>query len=135
MELKSKHEQILEIVDQVLTASHKLGVTHNIAEDYEFNGRQIHINGQELINFGSCSYLGLELDPRLKAGVIDAVQRYGTQFSTSRVYVSAPLYKEVEDLLGKMFNQPVILAPSTTLGHISNIPVLIGDNDAVILDS
>lgn len=134
MELKSKHEQILEIVDEVLTTTHKLGITHNIAEDYEFNGRLLHINGEELINFTSCSYLGLELDPRLKAGVIDAVQRYGTQFSTSRAYVSAPLYKDIEDLLGKMFHQPVILAPTTTLGHLSNIPVLIGDHDAVILD-
>src|ERR1051325_7665120 len=34
-----------------------------------------------------------------------------------------------------MYNQPVVIAPSTTLGHISNIPVLVGDNDAVILDS
>ncbi len=135
MELKSKHEQILDIVDEVSSTVSKLGIAYCTTEDYELDGRIVHINGQELLSFGSCSYLGLELDPRLKAGAIDAVQRYGTQFSSSRSYLSVSLYSEIENLLGQMFNQPIVLAPTTTLGHLSNIPVLIGDNDAVILDS
>lgn len=135
MKLKSKHEQILDIVDQVSSTVSNLGIAYCTTEDYELHGRKIHINGAELLNFGSCSYLGLELDPRLKAGVIDAVQRYGTQFSSSRAYVSVTPYYEMENLLRQIFGQPVILAPTTTLGHLSNIPVLIGDNDAVILDS
>ena len=135
MELKSKHEQILDIVDQVSTTVSNLGIAYCSTEDYELNGRIIHVNGAELLSFGSCSYLGLELDPRLKAGAIDAVQRYGTQFSSSRSYLSVSLYSELEDQFRKMFNQPIVIAPSTTLGHMSNIPVLVGDNDAVILDS
>src|SRR5258708_18381716 len=49
--------------------------------------------------------------------------------------MSVTLYAEIEELLSQMFGQPVILAATTTLGHLSNIPVLIGDNDAVILDA
>lgn len=134
-EEKSKHEQILDIVDQVLTASNELGITQVATEDEELNGRHIRINGKDMINFGSCSYLGLELDPRLKAGAIEATQRYGTQFSSSRAYVSVGLYTELEALFTKMFNQPVIMCPSVTLAHLSNIPVLVGDHDAVILDA
>jgi 7-keto-8-aminopelargonate synthetase-like enzyme len=134
-ELKSKHEQIIEIVDQVLTASTKLGITQCATEDYQLDGRFIRIKGNDMLNFGSCSYLGLELDARLKAGAIDAVQRYGTQFSSSRAYVSVGLYTEAEELLEKIFKQPVILASTVTLGHLSNIPVLVGDRDAVILDA
>src|ERR1700690_187706 len=122
MELKSKHEQILDIIDQVSTTVSNLGIAYCTTEDYELNGRIIHVNGAELLSFGSCSYLGLELDPRLKAGAIDAIQRYGTQFSSSRAYLSVTPYTEMEDKLRKMFGQPVILAPTTTLGHMSNIP-------------
>ncbi|HNQ11743.1 MAG TPA: aminotransferase class I/II-fold pyridoxal phosphate-dependent enzyme [Bacteroidia bacterium] len=132
---KSKHEQVLELIDQVSTIASQLGIAHLTTEDYELDGRKICVNGSDLLNFGSCSYLGLELDYRLKAGAIDAAQRYGTQFSSSRAYVSVTLYSEAEDLFRKIFNKPVILAPTVTLGHLSNIPVLVGDNDAMILDS
>src|SRR5206468_2324040 len=37
---------------------------------------------------GSCSYLGLELDQRLKNAGKDAIDKYGMQFSSSRAYVS-----------------------------------------------
>ncbi|HLG34546.1 MAG TPA: aminotransferase class I/II-fold pyridoxal phosphate-dependent enzyme [Bacteroidia bacterium] len=133
-ELKSKHQQLIEIIDQVLTSSSKLGITQLTTEDERFDGRHVRVNNSDLINFGSCSYLGLELDKRLIAAAVDAVQRYGTQFSSSRAYMSVTLYSEIESLLGKIFNKPVTLASTVTLGHISNIPVLVGDHDAVIYD-
>jgi len=49
--------------------------------------------------------------------------------------VSSVFYRESEELLTKMFGKPVLLLQSLTLGHMSNIPILVGDNDAVILDS
>jgi len=134
-EEKSKHEQIIEIVDQVVTASTELGIAHVATEDDELDGRHIRINGKDLLNFGSCSYLGLELDPRIKAGAMEATQRYGTQFSSSRAYVSVGLYTELETLFNKIFNKPVIMCPSVTLAHLSNVPVLVGDQDAVIMDA
>ena len=86
--------------------------------------------------FGSCGYLGLGgRDERLKAGAIEAINRYGTQFSSSRAYVSSYYYEESEDLLRKMFGRPLLLLQSLTVGHMSNIPILVGNDDAVILDS
>ncbi len=97
-------------------------------------GRIIHLEGRPLINFRWCSYLGLEMHPRLKQGTIDAVLRYGTQFASSRCYLSAPPYRELEHLLQRIVDAPVLVTPTTTLGHLTAIPTLIGENDAVIMD-
>lgn len=126
---------VLNMISDVAAITTKLGIVHNNTEDYELDGRHIRILGKDLLYFGSCGYLGLEFDERLKAGAIDAIKRYGTQFSSSRAYVSSVFYKEAEELLEKMFKQPVILLQSLTLAHMSNIPILVGDNDAVIMDA
>jgi 7-keto-8-aminopelargonate synthetase-like enzyme len=74
------------------------------------------------------------MHPRLKQGTIDAVLRYGTQFASSRCYLSAPPYRELEHLLQRIVDAPVLVTPTTTLGHLTAIPTLIGENDAVIMD-
>lgn len=112
----------------------KRGLMFHAAEDVALNGRTIQVEGQEWLNFGSCSYLGLEMHPALKEGVIDAVSRFGTQFSSSRAMVSAPPYAELEDLLGQVFGETVLLSASTSMGHVGTIPMLIGEEDAIILD-
>jgi 7-keto-8-aminopelargonate synthetase-like enzyme len=98
------------------------------------DGRTLTLDGRSTLNFGSCSYLGLELDPRMREAVCEAVMRYGTQFSSSRTYMSAPLYPQLEESLGLMFGGHVLVVPSTSLGHIAALPVLIGSDDAVVLD-
>jgi 7-keto-8-aminopelargonate synthetase-like enzyme len=135
-ELKNKHEMVVDIMTQVATIATKLGIVHNNNEDVSLDGRHLTIRGNKLLYFGSCGYLGLEHDNRLKAGAISAIEKYGTQFSSSRAYVSSSFYQESEALLSKMFfNKPVLLLQSLTVGHISNIPILVGNDDAVIMDS
>jgi 7-keto-8-aminopelargonate synthetase-like enzyme len=135
MEQKSKHEQVLEIVNEVATLASQLGIVHNETEDISLDGRHITIRGQKLLFFGSCSYLGLEHDARLKAAAMEATDKYGTQFSSSRAYVSSRYYSEAESLMQRMFGQPALIVQSLTVGHMSNIPVLVGDSDAVIMDA
>lgn len=135
-ELKDKHEMVMDIVNQVAAIAVKLGIVHTNTEDISLDGRHITIKGQKLLFFGSCGYLGLEQDERLKNGAIDAIRKYGTQFSSSRAYVSSAYYEEAENLLSKIFlNKPVLLLQSLTVGHMSNIPVLVGKDDAVIMDA
>src|SRR5260221_5594843 len=100
----------------------------------EYTGRLVDIGGTQLANFGGCSYLGLEQRAELREGAIDAIRRYGTQFSFSRVYLESPLYGELESLLESMVEAPVLVTASTSLGHISALPVVIGPKDAVIVD-
>ena len=112
MQRTAKH---LDTLDIMLTEAVKRGLLHHGAEDQQLDGRSLQLQGRQLLNFGSCSYLGLELDTRLKDGVIEAVERYGTQFSSSRAYVSAPQYEGLEELLRSLFGSKHVLAtPSTT---------------------
>ncbi|MGH0033764.1 MAG: aminotransferase class I/II-fold pyridoxal phosphate-dependent enzyme [Myxococcota bacterium] len=127
-------ERRLRILDTVVSNAVRGGLGQQIAEDEFLNGRTIRLGGRDVVQFASCSYLGLETDPRLRSGTVDAVHRYGTQFSSSRVYVSAPPYRELEALLEEIFEAPVIATPSTTLGHLCAIPTLIDERDAVLLD-
>ena len=103
-------------------------------DDEVATGRTIWVEGQELLSFGSCSYLGLETDPRLKAGAIRAAERYGTQYSSSRAYASSPLYAPLEEGFSEMFGGHAMLSPTTTLGHLSTLPVLIQEHDAIVVD-
>ena len=103
---KSKTAQALAAIDESVSRASELGLIHLTAEDYALNGRTINVKGKDLINFGSCSYLGLEIDESLKQGAIDAILRYGTQYSSSRAYVSIGLYDEAETLLEKIYIQP-----------------------------
>ena len=133
-EMKSKHNQMLDILDDVCASGRKLGIVFQTIEDTELDGKYVKVDGKRMINFGSCSYLGLEMDQRLIAGSIDAVTRFGTVFSSSRAYLSSTLYDELEVLLEQIFDNPVVVTNNTTMGHLSNIPILVGDNDAVIMD-
>ena len=110
------------------------GIAHLNTENASLDGRTIQIEGKSVLNFSSCSYLGLDQHPALKQGIIDATNRYGSQFSSSRAYVSLGLYEEFEFYLEEMFGSPVIATASTTLGHLSALPVLINEKDVVILD-
>ena len=124
----------VETVFEVVTDAINKGIIHLYTEDNKLSGNTIHLKGRGVVNFGSCSYLGLEFDKRMIAASQEAVQNYGTTFAESRAYVSIRQYEELESLFGKIFNYPTLVAQTTTLGHIAAIPVLINDGDAIILD-
>lgn len=110
------------------------GVAYQYLEDSEFNGRKIVINGKELLNFGNCCYLGLETHPEIKQGVIDATKKYGSLLSNSRAYFSSPLYAELEGHLKQMFPGHPVVTTTTTLGHCAVLPLIIEENDVILLD-
>jgi 7-keto-8-aminopelargonate synthetase-like enzyme len=117
-----------------MTEGIALGIAHLVAEDVELGGRFVTLQGRRQVNFGSCSYVGLETDLRLKDGACDAVARYGVQFASSRAYVSCPPYRELERLLGEIFEAPLVVAQTTTLAHFAALPILVERGDAVVCD-
>jgi 7-keto-8-aminopelargonate synthetase-like enzyme len=130
----SKTNSFYDTLEQIGNHGIQKGVFHLYAEDTQLKGNQIILNNNSVVNFGSCSYLGLEFDQRMITAVKQAVDNYGTQFSESRAYVSINKYRELEKLLDAIFEAHCVVMPTTTLGHIAAIPVLIGDEDAVIID-
>lgn len=127
-------DSFYDTIDQIITHGVNKGILHLYSENEKHPDNSIVLKGRRVINFGSCSYLGLELDQRLKDGARDAIENYGTQFSSSRAYISLGLYEKLESLFQKIFDAPCIVTPTTTLGHLANLPVLVSDKDAVIID-
>ncbi len=130
MEASELQGTIFDVVN--MGRQHKM--LHRFVEDTPLDGKHLQLDGRMLLSFGSCSYLGLETDERLKEGVRQAVTRYGTQFSSSRAYLSAPPYAELEERLSRIFDGYVLPVSTTTLGHLSAIPVLCQEKDAVLMD-
>jgi 7-keto-8-aminopelargonate synthetase-like enzyme len=130
----SQRSQVVELVNTAVEQAAARGLAQLPARDAWLDGRLIHIGGRATLNFASCSYLGLEMDPRLREGAIDAILRYGTQFSSSRAYLELPLYAELEALLDRIFDAHTLVAPNTTLAHLAALPVLVEPEDAAILD-
>ncbi|MBZ4187642.1 aminotransferase class I/II-fold pyridoxal phosphate-dependent enzyme [Niabella beijingensis] len=128
------HQNFMNAVDHTISTGVKKGILHLIQNGNLTTDNKIRINNSELFNFTSCSYLGLEHDNRLKRAAIAAIDQYGAQFSESRAYVSIGLYQELEDLMSEIFDAPTLIAPTTTLGHLAAIPVLLDSGDAVIAD-
>lgn len=131
----SRHERLLTLFERNIRASRERGLLALRVEDRQLDGAWLTVGGRRLVNFGSCAYMGLNTDPRLKAAARDAIDRYGPVFSSSTAYTSVGLYTELEERLRRIFRAHVIVPPTTTLGHLAALPVLIGDGDAVIVDS
>ena len=123
-----------ELANRHVMRAKDLGISQVSLDSISKDGKTIKKNGNEIKYFTSCSYVGLENDARLKQGAMDALENYGVQFSSSRAFLEIPLYAELESLLSQIFGKPTLLAPTTTLGHMSLIPLFIGSKDAVILD-
>ena len=131
---KIKHNNFIDTVDEVFSNAKKEGILHLYAEDKILTGRTIQIKGKEMFHFGTTGYLGLEQDGRLKKAAIQAIRNYGTQFPLSKSYISHPLYSELESKIEQMYGIMPIITKNSTLGHLSVIPTLIRDEDAVIMD-
>jgi 7-keto-8-aminopelargonate synthetase-like enzyme len=130
----AQREQALRLVSQQMMKAIDSGLIRLRVEDQARDGRTITVKGRELVNFGSAAYLGLNTDERLKEGARAAIDQYGTVFSSSAAYTSVDLYTALEDRLRKIFGRSVLIPSTTTLGHLSVLPVLVGPDDLVIMD-
>lgn len=130
----TRADRTLRLFLRNITKLRDSGMAHRVIEDDHFDGATITLDGQVLRNFGLCSYLSLCDDPRLKEAGIEAIRAYGTSFSSSITYSSLPLYTELRERMEKIFDAHVVLTGTTTLGHLSALPVLIRSGDVVFVD-
>ncbi len=132
--MSSRHERVMRLTARQMARGVDAGLTRLHTEDHEFADPYITVNGQRLLDFGSCSYLGLNRDPRLIDAARAAIKSFGTSHSSSTMYTSLGLYADLEDRLCKIFGAAVAVAPTTTLAHLAALPVLAGPDDLAILD-
>jgi 7-keto-8-aminopelargonate synthetase-like enzyme len=130
---KTNNPDYSRILD-FFTRSCDLGLIQLINESDTYDGRILRVQGRDIVNFGNCSYVGLETCEALKQGAIDAVTRYGIFLSSSRLCIGLDLNEKLEALLDQITGYHTLVTQSTTLGSLSAIPVITSPNDLIVLD-
>jgi 8-amino-7-oxononanoate synthase len=100
-------------------------------------GPTVRFDGRQMIMLGSNNYLGLTTDPRVRAAAIDAVERYGTGVTGSRLLNGTlDLHRGLEEGLADWVGLEAALVFTT--GYSANvglISALLGVGDALVVDS
>lgn len=132
--MASRHERLLHITKSRIERGVQVGIGRLRTQDEALEGARLTIDGQRVVDFGSCSYLGLNRDSRLQDAAAKAVANFGTSHASSATYTALGLYTELEHRLEAIFGAAVVVAPTTTLGHLGALPVLIGPEDVALID-
>jgi 8-amino-7-oxononanoate synthase len=100
-------------------------------------GAVTRIEGREYINFSSYNYLGLSGHPAISKAAKDAIDRYGTSASASRLVAGErPTQRELEEALAELYEvEDCIVFVSGHATNVSTIGYLFGPKDLVIHDS
>lgn len=104
--------------------------------DDVFGPCEVSIEGRRTITFGSNNYFGLTLHPDVVGAATDALQRYGTATTGSRITSGTlSLHRALEDDLAQAYGLRHAAVFST--GYQANLAVvgaLCGEGDHVVLD-
>lgn len=95
------------------------------------------IAGRNFINFSSYNYLGLSGDSRINQAAKDAIDRYGTSTSASRVVAGErPIQRELEEALAALYEtEDCVVFVSGHATNVNTIGHLFGPKDLVVHDS
>ncbi|HBM14749.1 MAG TPA: 8-amino-7-oxononanoate synthase [Lentisphaeria bacterium] len=93
-------------------------------------------NGNKVIMLGSNCYLGLTTHPKVKEAAIEAIKKYGTGCSGSRLLngtldLHIKLEKELADFLGK---EECIMYSTGFLANLGVMPAMMRRKDYIIMD-
>ncbi len=100
-------------------------------------GPVVEMEGAERIMLGSNNYLGLTGDSRVMAGARDALERYGTGLTGSRLLNGTiALHTELEaELADWMGTEEAIVFSTGHQANLGTLGTLLGPGDTVIADS
>jgi 8-amino-7-oxononanoate synthase len=119
-------------------AADRLGLANPFFKVHEgVAGATTLIEGRTLINFSSYNYLGLSGHPAINKAAKDAIDRYGTSASASRLVAGErPIQRELEEALADLYEvEDCIVFVSGHATNVSTIGYLFGPKDLVIHDS
>lgn len=100
-------------------------------------GATTQIDGREFINFSSYNYLGLNGDQRVNQAAKDAIDRYGTTVSASRLVAGErPIQRDLERALAQVYGvEDCVAFVSGHATNVSTIGYLFGPKDLVLHDA
>jgi len=96
----------------------------------------VHINGKEVLMFGSNSYLGLTNHPKVKEAAKAAIDKYGTGCAGSRfLNGTLDIHIKLEEKLAGLVKKEGALCYSTGFQvNLGVVSLLAGRNDYLLLD-
>lgn len=102
----------------------------------KIDGRRIFVSdSHSVIDFASCNYLGLDLDPDMDADVQQQIKKWGVHPSWCRLVASPKIYQDAEEKLAQLIGtEATLILPTVTLISIGIIPALVGKTGVLILD-
>jgi 8-amino-7-oxononanoate synthase len=95
------------------------------------------VGGRELINFSSYNYLALAGHPEVSAAAIEAVERYGTSVSASRIVSGEiPLHRALETSIARFIGaEDAIVYVGGHATNVTTIGHLFGAKDLILYDA
>ncbi|HEX3426065.1 MAG TPA: aminotransferase class I/II-fold pyridoxal phosphate-dependent enzyme, partial [Acidimicrobiales bacterium] len=118
-------------------AAEQMGLLPYYREMASESGPVVIHEDKPVIMLGSNNYLGLTGDERVKKAAIDAVERYGTGCTGSRLMNGTlQLHRELEEAIADWLQVESSLVFSTGYGvNLGVVATLVEANDAVFLDA
>lgn len=95
----------------------------------------VTIRGKKLINFNSCSYLGMHSHPKAIQGAEKALKNWGTGYAVSRPFSYTPFYTELERTLSSIYNRHALVGQSVSLLHLGYMISMIKTQDIIIIEA
>jgi 8-amino-7-oxononanoate synthase len=122
-------------IDRSLATIHRAG-WHRRTQAVNGPGPEITVAGQTLLNFSSNDYLGLAGDDRLKQAAKDAIDRYGTGATGSRLVTGErEIHRELEASIARLKHTEDALVFSSGYGaNLGAIVAFVGARDLVLGD-
>lgn len=119
-------------------AAERLGIQNPFFKVHEgVAGASTMVDGRTYINFASYNYLGLSGHPRVNKAAQNAIERYGTSVSASRLVAGErPIQRALEEELASLYEvEDCVVFVSGHATNVSTIGYLFGPKDLVVHDS
>jgi 8-amino-7-oxononanoate synthase len=124
-------------IEQDLQTLHRAGWYRSVRTSHRQAGPWLESpTADRKLNLGSNNYLGLTTDKRVKAAAIQAIQRYGTGATGSRLLSGhLEIHQELEQALAQFKGtEAALVFPSGYMANLGTISALVGSRDLVLGD-
>jgi 8-amino-7-oxononanoate synthase len=124
-------------IDDSLAAIHRAHWYRQVRAITSQAGPVVELEGQPMLNFASNDYLGLAGDDRLKQAAIDAITRYGTGSTGSRLMSGQrPVHQELETAIAQWKQtEAAIVFSSGYTANLGAIAALVSAKDLILGDA
>lgn len=119
-------------------AAKRMGIENPFFKSHEGSaGATTAIDGRTYLNFSSYNYLGLSGHPRVNKAAREAIERYGTSSSASRLVAGErPIQRHLEESLADFYGvDDCVVMVSGHATNVTTIGCLFGPKDLVVHDS